>query len=86
MGFWPLRLIYNYLSSYTKWIAGIAKVDSRLLATLRLIRSGEFVYGKDLGRTPPLESLCEEIGLPKTCGNPATTERVPCKVCPRSTQ
>ncbi|KAG0636856.1 hypothetical protein HOY80DRAFT_1009808 [Tuber brumale] len=67
-------------SSYNKWITGIAEADTRLITTLRRIRSGEFVYGKETGQASLLQSLCEDLGLPKIWGDPAATKRIPCEV------
>jgi len=71
------------LRSYNKWITGIAEADTRLITTLRRIRSGEFVYGKETGQAPLLQSLCEDLGLPRVWGDPAVTKRIPCEVCIR---
>ncbi|PWW77543.1 hypothetical protein C7212DRAFT_277511 [Tuber magnatum] len=67
-------------SSYNKWITGIAEADTRLITALRRIRSGEFVYGKETGQAPLLQSLCEDLGLPKVWGDPAFTKRIPCEL------
>ncbi|KAI5852669.1 hypothetical protein DFP73DRAFT_602686 [Morchella snyderi] len=66
--------------SYNKWITDIADADSRLLETLRRIRAGVFVYGKDTGQAPLLQSMCEDLGLPKVWGDPALTKPVPCDI------
>lgn len=88
--FWVIRfcgprpgnsgLIKALLSSYNKWITEIADADARLLETLRRIRSGVFIYGKDTGQAPLLQSMCEDLGLPKVWGDPALTKPVPCQV------
>ena len=50
--------------SYEKWIGQIARVDSRLIEALRRCRRGEFVYGKDTGQAPLLESMCKDYNWP----------------------
>lgn len=77
-----LTVIFS-LRSYNKWITDIAEADTRLITTLRRIRSGEFVYGKETGQAPLLQSLCEDLGLPRVWGDPAVTKRIPCEVCIR---
>jgi hypothetical protein len=66
--------------SYAKWIGEAAQVDSRLIEALRRARRGEFVYGKDTGQAPLLESMCEDYGWPIEWGDPATTIPIPCEM------
>lgn len=66
-------------ASYNTWIASAAQLDSRLLLALRDCRYGNFIYGQDTGANY-LESMCEELGLPRSWGNPAKTIPVPCKL------
>ncbi|RPB05535.1 hypothetical protein L873DRAFT_1840021 [Choiromyces venosus 120613-1] len=67
-------------SSYNKWITKISEADPRLITTLRRIRSGQFVYGKETGQAPLLQSLCGDLSLPKIWGDPAVTKRIPCEI------
>lgn len=66
--------------TYRAWITNVAQADSRLIITLQRIRTGEFVYGKDTGQTPLLQSYCEELGLPKEYGDPNQTCPIPCTI------
>ncbi|TFK57302.1 hypothetical protein OE88DRAFT_1715986 [Heliocybe sulcata] len=55
--------------SYVKWITSLADIDSRLVYTLRAIRSRDWVYGK---KSPKLlTSMAEDIGIPKSWGDAA---------------
>ncbi|KAI9279370.1 hypothetical protein BY458DRAFT_532194 [Sporodiniella umbellata] len=54
-------------------------IDDRLLKTLRAIRSGKWIYGKDTGLGPLLGDYCEEIGLPRSYGDPVFG-RIDCAV------
>lgn len=66
--------------SYEKWISEAAKVDSRLVEALRRVRRGVFVYGKDTGQAPLLESMCKDYNWPIEWGDPAKTIPVPCEM------
>ena len=64
--------------SYEKWIGEIAKVDTRLIEVLRRARMDVFVYGKDTGQAPILQSMCMDYNWPIEWGNPAKTIPIPC--------
>ena len=68
--------------AYTKQITRMANADMRLVLTLQNIRNGTFVYGQAVpnGGRSPLESYCEDLGLPKEWGNPQVTVPIPCEV------
>ncbi|GMF72280.1 unnamed protein product [Aspergillus oryzae] len=66
--------------SYGKWIGEVAKVDSRLIEALRRARRGVFVYGKDTGQAPLLESMCKDYGWPIEWGDPSKTIPIPCEM------
>lgn len=66
--------------AYNKWISTAADIDSRLIQVLRLVRQGDFVYGRDTGQAPLLQSLCDELGLPQEWGDPAKTTPIPCEL------
>ncbi|KAJ5729434.1 uncharacterized protein N7483_003942 [Penicillium malachiteum] len=66
--------------TYEKWIGGIAKVDTRLIEALRRARRGVFVYGKDTGQAPLLESMCKDYNWPEEWGDPAKTAPIPCEM------
>ena len=66
--------------SYRKWIDEIARVDFRLIEALRRCRRGEFVYGKDTGQAPLLESMCKDYNWPLEWGNPVKTVPIPCQM------
>lgn len=66
--------------SYGKWISEAAKVDTRLLEALRRARMGTFVYGKDTGQAPLLQSMCKDYNWPIEWGDPAKTIPVPCEM------
>ncbi|KAE8362825.1 hypothetical protein BDV27DRAFT_14622 [Aspergillus caelatus] len=66
--------------SYGKWIGEVAKVDSRLIEALRRARRGVFVYGKDTGQAPLLESMCKDYGWPIEWGDPSKTVPIPCEM------
>lgn len=66
--------------SYAKWIGEAASVDQRLIEALRRARRGEFVYGKDTGQAPLLESMCKDFGWPIVWGDPAKTTPIPCEM------
>jgi len=66
--------------TYEKWIGEMAKVDSRLIEALRRARRGVFVYGKDTGQAPLLESMCRDYDWPEEWGNPAKTVPIPCEM------
>ncbi|GAM37586.1 hypothetical protein TCE0_024f07628 [Talaromyces pinophilus] len=66
--------------SYGKWIGEAAQVDGRLIEALRRARRGIFVYGKDTGQAPLLESMCKDYGWPIKWGDPAVTVPIPCEM------
>ncbi|EEH23000.2 hypothetical protein PABG_05211 [Paracoccidioides brasiliensis Pb03] len=66
--------------SYCKWIEEAAQVDSRLIDVLRSARRGEWEYGKPSQNKPPLQSMCEDYGLPREWGNPEKTIPFPCEL------
>lgn len=66
--------------SYERWIGEVAKVDSRLIEALRRARRGVFVYGKDTGQAPLLQSMCEDYNWPLEWGDPAKTIPIPCEM------
>ena len=66
--------------AYNTWISSAAEVDHRLIKALREARYGNFVYGKDTGIAPLLESMCEDYGWPATWGDPAKTIPIPCEM------
>ena len=66
--------------AYTRWIGDAAQVDPRLVETLRRMRRGETVYGKDTGQAPLLQSMCRDYGWPLNWGDPARTIPIPCDI------
>ncbi len=66
--------------AYTRWIADAAQVDPRLVETLRRVRRGQFVYGKNTGQAPLLQSMCRDHGWPLDWGDPAKTVPIPCEI------
>jgi hypothetical protein len=66
--------------SYAKWIGEVAKVDIRLIEALRRVRRGIFVYGKETGQAPLLESMCEDYNWPTKWGDPSKTIPIPCEM------
>ncbi|KAL5363526.1 hypothetical protein BJX96DRAFT_167550 [Aspergillus floccosus] len=66
--------------SYEKWIGEVAKVDNRLIEALRRARRGTFVYGKDTGQAPLLQSMCKDYGWPSKWGDPKQTVPIPCEM------
>ncbi|KAL4893078.1 integral membrane protein [Aspergillus ambiguus] len=66
--------------SYEKWIGEVAKVDSRLIEALRRARRGSFVYGKETGQAPLLQSMCMDYGWPLQWGDPNQTIPIPCEM------
>jgi hypothetical protein len=66
--------------SYGKWIGEVAKVDIRLIEALRRARRGIFVYGKETGQAPLLESMCEDYNWPREWGDPSKTVPIPCEM------
>lgn len=66
--------------SYGKWIGEAAKVDNRLIEALRRARRGVFVYGKDTGQTPLLQSMCKDYSWPMEWGDPVQTVPIPCEM------
>ncbi|RHZ71951.1 hypothetical protein CDV55_108175 [Aspergillus turcosus] len=66
--------------SYGKWIGEVAKVDIRLVEALRRARRGIFVYGKETGQAPLLESMCEDYNWPIEWGDPKKTVPIPCEM------
>lgn len=70
----------NLPRSYEKWIGEVAKVDPRLVKVLRQARRGIFVYGKDTGQAPILQSMCVDYNWPLDWGDPAKTIPIPCEM------
>lgn len=66
--------------SYEKWIGQAAQVDTRLVEALRRARRGQFIYGRDTGQAPLLESMCEDYGWPIEWGDPSKTVPIPCEM------
>ncbi|GKZ38205.1 hypothetical protein AbraIFM66950_010234, partial [Aspergillus brasiliensis] len=66
--------------SYGKWIGEVAKVDGRLIEALRRARRGVFVYGKDTGQAPLLQSMCKDYNWPVEWGDPSKTIPIPCEM------
>ncbi len=66
--------------AYNKWIQEAAQVDHRLVEVLRKAQWGEFVYGRDTGVAPILQSMCEDYGWPLSWGDPAVTIPLPCEM------
>ncbi|KXG50563.1 uncharacterized protein PGRI_070540 [Penicillium griseofulvum] len=66
--------------SYEKWIREAAQVDSRLIEALRHVRRGVFVYGKDTGQAPLLQSMCKDYNWPEVWGDPAKVAPIPCEM------
>ena len=66
--------------AYEKWIGQAAQVDSRLIEALRRVRRGVFVYGKDTGQAPLLQSMCKDYNWPMEWGDPAKMARIPCEM------
>lgn len=66
--------------SYGKWIGEVAKVDERLIEALRRARRNIFVYGKDTGQAPLLESMCRDYDWPIEWGDPSKTFPIPCEM------
>ncbi|KAE8147137.1 integral membrane protein [Aspergillus avenaceus] len=66
--------------SYERWIGEAAKVDTRLIEALRRARRNIFVYGKDTGQAPLLESMCKDYGWPIEWGDPSKTIPIPCEM------
>ncbi|KAL4785187.1 hypothetical protein BJX76DRAFT_325373 [Aspergillus varians] len=66
--------------SYGKWIGEVANVDERLIEALRRARRNIFVYGKDTGQAPLLQSMCKDFNWPPEWGDPAKTIPIPCEM------
>lgn len=66
--------------TYEKWIGEAAQVDARLIETLRRCRNGVFVYGKETGQAPLLQSMCRDYNWPEEWGDPARTIPIPCEM------
>lgn len=66
--------------AYNKWIQEAAQVDYRLIEVLQKARRGEFVYGRDTGVAPVLQSMCKDYGWPLSWGDPAVTIPLPCEM------
>ncbi|KAF9893726.1 hypothetical protein FE257_009896 [Aspergillus nanangensis] len=66
--------------SYEKWIGEVAKVDIRLIEALRRARMGTFVYGKETGQAPLLQSMCKDYAWPLEWGDPKETTPIPCEM------
>jgi hypothetical protein len=66
--------------AYRKWIGEAAQVDERLVTALRNAKNGNFIYGKDTGQAPILQSMCKDYNWPLLWGDPAVTIPVPCEM------
>ncbi|KAK9317439.1 hypothetical protein V1522DRAFT_398282 [Lipomyces starkeyi] len=66
--------------SYNHWITKFAEMDTNLLTALRLVKSGDFIYGKDTGCAHILAPSCDKLGLPTEYGDPAVTVPIPCSI------
>lgn len=66
--------------AYNRWIKGVAQVDHRLIEVLRRARRGEFLYGRDTGQAPLLQSMCKEYNWPLVWGDPSQTVPIPCEL------
>lgn len=66
--------------TYEKWIGEAAQVDIRLIEALRRARRGVFVYGKDTGQAPLLQSMCKDYNWPEAWGDPAKVSPIPCEM------
>lgn len=66
--------------AYSRWIGEAAQVDRRLVEALRKARWGEFVYGRDTGQAPLLQSMCRDYGWPLEWGDPEKTIPIPCEM------
>jgi len=67
-------------SAYNTWISSAANIDIRLIEALRQCRYGNFVYGKDTGFAPLLQSMCKDLKYPPQWGDPAKTIPIPCEL------
>ncbi|EON68016.1 hypothetical protein W97_07163 [Coniosporium apollinis CBS 100218] len=72
----PFRLPHAYVS----WISRFARLDPRLLRALREARFGNWRYGRDDGLGGLLGDMAQDLGLPRTWGDPAKTVPVPCQL------
>jgi hypothetical protein len=66
--------------SYNKWIKTAAMVDHRLLLALQRMRFGEIKYGLETGQAPLLQSMCTELHLPLSYGDPVQSIPYPCEI------
>ena len=66
--------------TYKDWINTAAQVDERLIEALRRARHGQFIYGKDTGQAPLLQSMCRNYGWPLEWGDPAVVAPIPCEM------
>ncbi|PQE30014.1 integral membrane protein [Rutstroemia sp. NJR-2017a WRK4] len=66
--------------AYTKWIHSFARVDRRLLITLRRCRYGELKYGVETGQAPLLQEMCRDYNLPLEFGDPVKSIPFPCEL------
>lgn len=65
---------------YNQWISKVANIDHRLINALRLCRQGDLVYGSTATQNADLPSLCRELRLPESWGNPAEVVPIPCEL------
>ncbi|CAO3674739.1 unnamed protein product [Rhizopus stolonifer] len=65
--------------SYANWITNMSGVDGRILKALRVIRSGEWIYGKNTGLEYLLGDYCDKLEIPRTYGDPLSG-RINCVV------
>lgn len=66
--------------SYEKWIGEAAQVDLRLIEALRRARNGTWVYDKETGQAPLLQSMCRDYNWPIEWGDPSKTIPIPCEM------
>ncbi|KAI9889703.1 MAG: hypothetical protein M1814_005002 [Vezdaea aestivalis] len=66
--------------AYNKWIREAAAVDDRLVEALRRARNGEWIYGRDTGQAPLLQSMCRDYSWPARWGDPAKQIPIPCEL------
>lgn len=65
---------------YNKWITSAAQIDLRLIETLRQVRKGNFIYGKDTGRCCSLAAMARDHGFPVAWADPAKSSPIPCEL------
>lgn len=66
--------------SYRKWITMAANMDDELVETLRLIRNGEIIYGKESKHDDLLHDMCIKYGMDPEVGKFSKTAPLPCRL------